>query len=180
MELTYATWGGKLQAKTTMKKILSSQYNKLIRKQRCAIPANCFFGIKDSQHYLVRILESRLFYMGGIYTKANNEIHFSVLNTEPPDMLSFLQTMPVLFKPEWLEEWLHTEQLEPIMTLADVSVNHWFDYFKVSNKVATATANNKELLMPLGESYRQFQERERKLRAMEFEKSRTDRSNSKH
>jgi len=38
----------------------------LIRKQRCAVPANCFFSVKDGQPYLIRLLQHRMFLMGGI------------------------------------------------------------------------------------------------------------------
>lgn len=180
-KLVNAYW--KLSSNTTTiatNKILTSPpYNLLIRKKRCAIPANCFFGIKDNHPYLIRLIQPRLFLIGGIYTQKNDVYQFAILKTEPTDILSFLDYSPVLFTTEKINTWLTTQHLESVMNIADHSGNFWFDYFKVSKTILNPSANERSLLTPIELSHQKIMERNQKLNELTFNQERPNRRNYK-
>jgi putative SOS response-associated peptidase YedK len=168
-------------ASITTKKILTKRpYNVLIRSNRCAVPANCFFGMKDKSPYLIRIIQPRLFLMGGLFTREEDKYLFSVLKTESPDLLSFLEYTPVLFTPECLTEWLKPHHLESAMYIADSSGNFWFDYFEVNSRIINDdNRNEKSLLQPIGLSQLKVKKRNQELTALAFDKERPNRRSFK-
>ena len=186
IEMVMAQWGSK-KPLVSMDRILSTRpYNILIRKQRCAVPANCFFSLKNEQPYLVRLLQYRLFLMGGIFHYVDGEFYFALLQTEPADMLNSLEgQMPVVMAPEKLSSWL----LAPggdgggvgrVMHYADRAGGYWFDYFPVSKQILDPAQNKPDLLKPEGISQHQLKDHEKKLTAIAFEKERPNRSGMKH
>lgn len=180
-ELVMARWGAK-KPLVTMDRILSTRpYNVLVRRQRCAIPANCFFALKKDQPHLVRLLQYRMFLMGGIFHYAEEEFYFALLQTDPADMLNSLEgQMPVVLAPEKLSSWLRGDEVGRIMHYADRSGSFWFDYFPVSKKILEPGQNSKELLGPQGVSQQQMKDHQKKLTAIAFEKERPNRSSMKY
>ena len=180
-ELVMAQWGIK-KPLIGVDRILSMRpYNILVRKQRCAIPANCFFSQKKDQPHLIRLLQYRLFLMGGLFHYAEGEFYFTLLQAHSADMLSQMEgQMPVVMAPGKLFSWLKGTEVSRVMHYADRAGSYWFDYFPVSGKILDANRNSKEWLQPLGISQQQLKEHENKLRALTFEKERPNRSNLKH
>lgn len=188
-EVVEAIWG--LAAKSgkapvlfvSMKNILKTKpYNIMLRNSRCALPANCFFGEMEKQAYLIRLTQERLFCMGALFQEntTTGQLHFAILLTEAADFISpLLSAMPVVVGAERHAAWLKAAHLHDIMRVADSSVNHWFDYFKVDNAVLEPDANSRELLVPMGMSAKQVQEREDQVAALKLEQSRMDRKSSK-
>lgn len=185
-ELVMATWGTK-KPLVSMDRIVSTRpYNIFIRKQRCAVPANCFFSVKNAQPHLVRLLQHRLFLMGGIFHYSEGEFYFALLECEPADMLNSMEgQMPVVMAPEKLSSpgppgWLSGTEVSKVIHYADRAGAHWFDYYPVSKQILDANQNNKQLLNPQGISQCEFQEHEKKRSALAFDKERPNRSNLKY
>jgi putative SOS response-associated peptidase YedK len=183
-EIVMATWGLRSNASFntvhTSRILKTRPWNLLIRRQRCAIPANCFIGNKTGTPHLIRLPQHRLFMMGGMYQVKNDEIYFTLLLTETADIISSIaEEMPVIFHNDRVHKWLTTEDLGSIMRYADKAGNNWFDYFKVDPEVLNAKENNRELLTPLGMSRGQVRQREQQVAAMSFEKERMNRRGNK-
>lgn len=167
-----------------MEKILVRKpFNIWFHKHRCAIPANCFFAHKDEKAFLVRVLKQRLFMLGGICLPAGEhrkKPQFAILTTDAADILTTItDTMPVNFSPHKTIEWIQQETILKVMQLADSSGDRWFDYFKVHPRIIEPKWNEKDLLRPIGISFREWQEREEKLNAIEVSEDRFNRRNSK-
>ena len=181
IELVMAQWEIK-KPLVGVDRILSTRpYNILVRKQRCAVPANCFFSIKNDQPNLIRLLQYRLFIMGGIFHYTEGEFSFALLEADPADILSSMQgKMPVVMAPEKLSSWLMGIEVGKVMHYADKAGSYWFDYFPVPKEILNDSQNNKDLLKPEGISQHEMKEHERKLTALAFDKERPNRSNLKH
>ena len=97
-EISEAWWGirGNLSsAFLDMSRVLKTRpYNVLIRRQRCAVPANCFITWNNKNVHLVRLLQHRLFLMGGIWQEYKGERYFTLLETESADILSHAVPCP--------------------------------------------------------------------------------------
>ena len=180
-EIVMAKWGTKKPLISMDKILLNRPYNILIRKQRCAVPANCFFALKNDQPCLIRLLQYRMFLMGGLFHYAEGEFHFALLEAQPADVLQCMAgQMPVVMAPEKLSSWLKGTELDRVFHYADKAGSYWFDYFPVSKKILEHHRNDKDLLVPEGISREQMSEHERKLAAVAFEKERPNRSSMKH
>jgi putative SOS response-associated peptidase YedK len=188
IELIMARWGVK-KPLVDVDRILSTRpYNILIRKQRCAVPANCFFSLKRDQPYLIRLLQYRLFLMGGMFHYSEGEFYFTLLQAHAPDMLNSMEgKIPVVMAPEKPSSpegapsgWLSGAEVGRVMRYADRAGSYWFDYFPVSKQILETGQNNKDMLKPLGISQNELKEHEKKLTALAFEKARPNRSNLKH
>lgn len=160
-ELMY--WGLKSTTAIRMEKILTrSPYNVMIRAQRAVIPANCFFGRRDGQAFLIKLIQERTFGMGGIYQpakKPSGKGHFVPLTVEAPDFLSpYSERIPVLFTLSEYEEWLLTPELKMVMEMADQSAHRWFDLFPVDNAIFQGGHNDKALLRPQGPSLNELRQ----------------------
>lgn len=197
--ITSGRWGYATEPRTMptyafpMEKILSqSPYNRWIHTQRCLIPVNCFFGrashvstIDDSDIYLIRMLSTRLFFIGALYSIEINAIgksayHFILLTTESADVLKpLMDQMPVVMIQDHLQTWLGADHLIDIMHLADRSGDHWFDYYAVDHDIITPGNNRRDLLKPLGASLREKEERDHKLKAIDVKQERFDRRGGK-
>ena len=169
-QLVNASWGITGAKETvnhaSMARILTTRpYNVMIRSQRCAVPANCFFGAHKEKPYLVRLMNHRLFCLGGLYNKTQigNEIKYSfcILGLAPADILQgYMDEMPIVISADRARKWLEADHLYKVMNAADGSVNHWFDFFEVSGDILNEEANKKELLKPIGLSPKQMEEKE--------------------
>jgi putative SOS response-associated peptidase YedK len=107
-QLVSAMWGlrSTISANTIhMSRILKSRtWNLRLRRQRCVIPANCFIAEKNGQAWLIRLPQYRMFLMGAVYQKKGNEYHFTLLETESPDLItSVTEDMPVVFSAEKMQ-----------------------------------------------------------------------------
>jgi putative SOS response-associated peptidase YedK len=168
----------RMLASVSMDNILTTRpFNILIRKQRCVIPANCLFGIKDGEPHLIKLLKDRLFGMGGIYTLEHKNgvpiYRFAVLTTAaPPILLPFVDQIPVLFVPDRHDKWLGTDRVAKVMKYADYATTNWFDLFKISKDILEGQPNDKELLQPLGQSLSQLMAQQNKMQTEELEKMR--------
>lgn len=173
--------------------LTQAPFNRWIHTQRCLVPANCFFGrasnvspSDDSDIFLIRLLTSRLFCMGGLYTTEQNaqgkiSYRFTLLTTESADILRLLMDqMPVVMLQDHLHTWLNAEHLIDIMHLADRAGDHWFDYYAVDHDIITPGNNRRDLLKPLGVSLREKEERVQKLKAIDVKQERFDRRGGKH
>jgi putative SOS response-associated peptidase YedK len=167
-------------------------FNRWIHTQRCLIPANCFFArtvrreSRDTEIYLIRLLQSRLFLIGGLFkeerdTDDETRCSFCILTTESADVLkSVTPLMPVLIPPDHMKAWLNAKHVLDLMHLADRSGDHWFDYFPVSSKILQPGINDRELLKPLGLSVHQRTQRELRLGAINTQQDRFNRKGGKH
>ncbi|MCH8904630.1 MAG: SOS response-associated peptidase family protein [Bacteroidetes bacterium] len=192
-KLIMARWGieSKKEKMATIigtDRILSNRpYNIWIRNQRCAVPANCFFGINKKQVFLIRLVNPRLFCMGGMFTKTKEtedgktEYQFILLKTESADILSSnIKEMPVMFSTANMHTWLQSKHISSIMDFADRSGSHWFDFFKVDPKILDEKINDKNLLKPVGVTLQQLKKHKEKLDSIEFEEERANRRSMKH
>ncbi|HLF65549.1 MAG TPA: SOS response-associated peptidase family protein [Saprospiraceae bacterium] len=198
--IVIARWGCTTEAATMslnsfpMDRILTQPpFNRWLHTQRCLIPANCFFArrtdtdLRPDEHniYLIRILQSRLFLIGGLFTvehrRNSKDIYsFLLLTTESADVLRPLtDQMPVILSIEHLSTWLTSDHLIDVMHLADRSGDRWFDYFPVNSKILTPGMNDRDLLKPLGLSLQEMTEREHKLKAIDIRQDRFDRKGGK-
>lgn len=175
------------------KVLTQAPFNRWIHQQRCLIPVNCFFGRATritasdaSDIYLVRMLTSRLFFMGGLYSVETNDHHsrtyrFTVLTTASADVLRpVMDEMPVVLLQDHLHTWLAAEHLIDIMQLADRSGDHWFDFFPVNREIIHPGNNRRDLLKPLGASWREKDARVQRLKAIDVKEERFDRRGGKH
>lgn len=85
--------------------------------RRCLIPATGFYEwSKEKQQYLFTDSD-RLLFIGGLYTKPKEEEgklqqNFVILTKSPDEIVSKVHSrMPVLVRPEQLEDWLRREDL---------------------------------------------------------------------
>lgn len=183
-ELVSAMWG--MRSSTAynsvhMDRVLKSRpWNVLIRRNKCAVPANCIVVEKNNEAFLIRLPQHRLFMMAGVYQQKGSDYFFTLLETEAADIISPLTAdMPVFFHCDHVLKWLRTEELGSIFRIADKAGNNWFDYFRVDAKILDARTNSRELLIPLGASYEQYVQRQKKITAINFEKDRMNRRNFK-
>lgn len=190
-ELVMAMWGLRSSAAYNtihMSRVLKSRpWNILIRTHRCAVPANCVIVEKNSQAFLIRIPQHRLFLMGGVVQQRRDEYHFTLLETESADLLEPLsESMPVFIHNDRIQKWLRQKddddqpvELDSIFRFADKAGNNYFDYFKVNPKVLDPKENNRDLLIPIDLSLEQYRLREQQIMAVSFEKERMNRRNGK-
>lgn len=166
------TWGmSRPQVHTVpMHRILARKpFHVLIRTQRCAVPANAFFGLRNGKPYLFKLLKERLFCFGGIYTHTGDHQQFAILTTEPPQSLRpFFDAFPVLFPAGTAARWLKSAELWAVMNMADRSPDYVFDYFPVSEAVLQAGNNSRELLTPQGQRFSEVLDAQRKQQAAPF------------
>jgi putative SOS response-associated peptidase YedK len=179
------SWEMKASAKSTrmipfvsMDNILTTRpFNVLLRKQRCVVPVNCFFGIKNDKPYVIKLLKDRLFGMGGIYTlEQKNGVpiyRFAILTTAAPPILTpYLDQIPVLFVPDRHDKWLGTDRVAKVMKYADYAATNWFDLFEVSDQILQGKPNEKTLLTPVGPSLSQLMAQQNKVQTEALEKMR--------
>ena len=183
-ELVPAMWGLRSSAAQNtlhMSRVLKSRpWNVLIRRQRCAVPANCVIVQKNNEAYLIRLPQHRLFLMGGVYQQKNDDLHFTLLETESADILdSITKDMPVFLHNDRIRKWLEGDELDRIFHIADKAGTNYFDYFRVDEKILDPKENNRELLIPLGMSHEQFVQRNKQIMASSFEKERSNRKHGK-
>lgn len=183
-EIVMASWGLRSSSafnRIHMSRVLKSRpWNLLIRRQRCAVPANCFIVNTQGTPHLIRLPQHRLFMMGGIFQIKKEEIYFTLLETESADLISSItKEMPVLFHNDRIARWLTADEIGTLMRFADKAGNNWFDYFKVAPEILSEKENNRELLTPLGMTREQQKLREQSIQALTFEKERMNRRNSK-
>ena len=185
---TRAVWGiehkGKTLTTIPLKKIMVRKpFNRWFHQYRCAIPANCFFVTANEKAYLVRVLKQRTFMLGGICIPPDEHYpkpRFALLTTESADVLQKItDEMPVSFSCHKSEQWITEETMLKVMQLADRSGDHWFDFYKVHPRILEDKWNEKDLLKPVGISFREWQEREEKLNALDVLDDRFNRNNSK-
>lgn len=183
-QLVSAMWGlrSTISANTIhMSRILKSRtWNLRLRRQRCVIPANCFIAEKNGQAWLIRLPQYRMFLMGAVYQKKGNEYHFTLLETESPDLItSVTEDMPVVFSAEKMQKWFTVKELDRILHFADKAANEYFDYFRVDATILNGNVNDKELLRPTGMTLEQYKLREMQIKAVTFEKERMNRRGGK-
>jgi putative SOS response-associated peptidase YedK len=183
-QLVSAMWGlrSTISANTIhMSRILKSRtWNLRLRRQRCVIPANCFIAEKNGQAWLIRLPQYRMFLMGAVYQKKGNEYHFTLLETESPDLItSVTEDMPIVFPAEKMQKWFTVKELDRILHFADKAANEYFDYFRVDATILNGNINDKELLRPTGMTLEQYKLREMQIKAVTFEKERMNRRGGK-
>lgn len=183
-ELVMGMWGLRSSAAYNsihLSRILKSRpWNIMIRKQRCAVPANCIIVEKNKQAHLIRLPQHRLFLMGAVFQQKGDEFHFTLLETESADLISSLSDdMPVFIHNDRIQKWLTAEELDDIFRFADKAGNNYFDYFRVNDKILDPKENNRDLLIPTGLTHEQYLQRQKQVMAVSFEKERMNRKNSK-
>jgi putative SOS response-associated peptidase YedK len=183
-EIVTGMWGTRSSTACNtlhMSRVLKSRpWNVLIRRQRCAVPANCVIVQKNNEAFLIRLPQHRLFLLGGVYQQKNDDFHFTLLETESADILdSITKDMPVFLHNDRIQKWLTGDELDRIFHLADKAGNNYFDYFRVNEKILDPKENNRDLLVPLGMSYEQFVQRNKQIMASSFEKERLNRKHGK-
>ena len=183
-ELVMGMWG--LRSSTAynsvhMLRVLKSRpWNVLIRTHRCAIPANCIITEKNGVAYLIRLPQHRLFLLGGVYQQKGDQFHYTILDTESPDLLHpVAENIPVIIHNNHIQKWLEHRELDSIFHFADKTGNNYFDYFKVNAKILDPKENSRDLLIPQGMTHAQYQERQKQVMALSFEKERANRRNGK-
>lgn len=186
-EIVSAMWGMRSSAAYNtvhMNRVLKGRpWNILIRKNKCAVPANCIVVEKpDSpgEAYVIRLPQHRLFMMAGVYQQKGDDYFFTLLETESADIISSVAPdMPVFFHCDRVLKWLQATELDSIFRYADKAGNNWFDYFRVDSKILDPKVNERDLLIPLGLSHAQWLDRQKRTAAASFEKERANRRNSK-
>lgn len=183
-----ATWendkGGARGPVVPVESVLSKRpYNHWIRTNRCLIPANCFFARNAGKVYCIRILGHRSFGIGGLLTSdGQHSSHhaFTMLSSESSDVLrGVTDRLPLIIRVEDAREWLYTPHISRLMQFADDATAQWFDFFEVSARVTAPDVNDAQLLKPIGLSNAELQEREERLRAMQYSEDRIIRRNTK-
>lgn len=183
-EIVSAMWGKRSSTaynSVHMNRVLKSRpWNVLIRKNKCAIPANCIVVEKNGEAYLIRLPQHRLFLIAGVYEQKGDDYFFTALETESADIInSITPDMPVFFHCDRVLKWLKSNELDSIFRYADKAGNNWFDYFRVDSKILNPKVNERNLLIPLGLSHAQYLERQKRVASLSFEKERANRRNSK-
>lgn len=184
-----AIWGiehrGKYITSIDVSKILLRKpFNLWFRKYRCAIPANCFYASREEgKVHLIRVLKQRTFMIGGVClppSETGSKHQFALLTVESADILQRVtDSMPVIFGCHKTANWIEEETILKVMGICDRSGDHWFDYYKVHPRIIEPKWNEKDLLKPMGISFREWQEREEKLNALDIKDDRFNRNNSK-
>lgn len=98
-------------------------FRKLLRTQRCLVPASGFFewerrGGMKLPHYFT-LTDAPLFALAGLYDESTNDdgevvLAYTILTTRPNDLLEqFHNRMPVILRPEDEETWLDPDLEEP-------------------------------------------------------------------
>lgn len=168
-------------AELPMRRVLKHrEYNLLIRRKRCAIPANCFVIAKGLDAFVIRLLKHRIFWIGGVYQVWENKrgeqfYNFAILKTDPPDVLGNLcDAVPVVIAPDRYKAWIETNEIHRVMEMADRTGNLWFDYFKVNPIILEPGLNDRDLLIPLGNTYQQYKQRDRNFKKISIEELRAN------
>lgn len=186
-----ATWGLFLPGRPDpitqvhMRDVLRQRpYSSLVRTQRCAVPTNCFIIRKGTEVRLVRLLQHRVSCMGGIFQRTTHRgsvsLRFALLQMAPADiLLQHCDHMPVCFSIDQWKEWVGNEELGDIMQMADRTHKQWFDHFKISEKILNVDMEDRDLLRPLGASFRQLRDRKAALDNIDVDMLRAS-SGSKH
>lgn len=186
-----ARWGLKTPGKqlTTVipvsRILVNKPYNLMIRQSRCAVPCNCFFGMRNDEPYLIRLIKQRLFSLGGIYSvnakSEHAEYRFALLTVKPADLLqSLLDEMPLVLGHDRHQSWLDRSHVDHIMYLADRSGSYWFDYFQLAHGFFTSHKNTPGQLAPIRGSYMQYQREQELKRIAYLEENRVDRNGAKY
>ena len=87
--------------------------------------------------------------------------------------------MPVALSPHKTELWVSEPTLLKVMQMADRSGDFWFDFYRVHPRILEPKWNERDLLKPLGISFREWQERNEKLNALDLKDDRFNRNNTK-
>lgn len=183
-EIVMAMWGMRTSSAYNtvhMSRVLKGRpWNVLIRTQRCAVAANCVIVEKNKEAFLIRLPQHRLFLMGGVFQMKGDEFHFTLLETESPDVLAGIANdTPVFIHNDRIQKWLTTPELDSIFRFADKAGTNYFDYFKVDPKILNPKENNRDLLIPAGMSHAEYAARQKQVMALSFEKERANRRNGK-
>lgn len=184
-KMVMAKWGANIKSQPTnyvkMDRILKQKpYNQLIRSNRCSIPANCFITKSKNKVWLVKLIKQRLFWMGGVYQKSiskqGKELYqFAILLTDQADVLSSIcSEMPVLMGMDRHQHWIEPKDIAGIMNMADKSSKQWFDFFEVNINILSPSINQKEILIPLGSTYQQYQQRQKKFEKIKIDELRAN------
>lgn len=110
-EIVMAMWGLRSSSAYNMvhmSRVLKSRpWNVMIRTHRCLIAANCVIVEKNGEAYLIRLPQHRLFLMGGVYQQKGEEFHYTILETESPDVLaSIADDTPIFIHCDRVQKWL--------------------------------------------------------------------------
>ena len=156
------------------RKPLNIQFN----NERIAIPANCFYYKAKGKLVLVRLLNHRLFYLGGINQR--DEDSFTLLTSPSADILRPLSPeMPVLLSANDLKAWLTRGNVQTAVDLADKSGDHWFDYFEIAPLFLGVPEPDASHLKPVSLSFRELEEKKDMMDNIDFNDDRFNRGNSK-
>jgi putative SOS response-associated peptidase YedK len=185
LEMHMASWGIANQYNETTpwiptKRLMASRpFNLLIHSSRCVIPVNCFISNTSSNPLLIRLLNHRCFGLGGVVQRDKGQLKVSIITTRSADILaSHMDEMPVVITSGKASSWLAKKELYRIMEMMDKSGNHWFDYFKIADVFSMDHCRSADLA-PVGASHVQRQHELEKLKKLEIDKMRVNRTSSK-
>ena len=148
-----ARWGIRGEWHTPLHGIMHRRpYNRLIRRQRCVVPVNCFIGALEAQPYLIKLMHERVFGVGAIYDHIGDHMALSLITVEPPPILQpYVTQMPVLLPIEKYIDWLDADDVAHVVLLAEESRKHWFDLFPVDPEILKG-GDERDYLKPIGPS----------------------------
>ena len=177
-----ATWTGNIndpkQTFVPFERALKEKKNAIrLHNNRCAIPVNCFFCEHDGRIMLIRLINHRVFWIGGFQL---DDARFVILSVEVADiLLPVTPRMPLLMSTAMVKEWLCREHVRDILEIADSSGDHWFDYYEVDRKILLDEVRNADYLKPISLSFREQEAKQELLDNLDFTDERFNRNNTK-
>lgn len=185
LNLVLAKWGirdqnGKEHCWISARKLMATKpMNVLAHANRCVVPSNCFLASELGSHTLVRLLNHRLHGMGAVMQRTGNEVRVCLIATDSADILrAKTSLMPAMMVPDKILSWLAKKDMYRIMEMVDRSGNHWFDFFEIQDVMSMKTAKSEDL-KPIGRSYVERQHELEKLKKLEIDQMRINRTSSK-
>jgi putative SOS response-associated peptidase YedK len=188
VKLVRATWGISIKGEPTVHRIGAKQalskrpFSILIRKSRCMVPVNCLVYTRSNHSpTLLRVLGQRIVGLGGLYTEAKSlsgiKYETCLFETTAPDILtSITKTLPTIFAPEKGLKWITPSTLEEVFYRSERTNGYWFDYFSIAPDFVDLDNPRANSLSPEGISMYEQKRRTEKLREIEIEKTRQNRS----
>ena len=138
----------------------SKLYSRLLKQNRCLIPANSFFewvttDEKIKQPYLFKLKDRKQFFFAGLYDtwhrdKEDEHKSFTIITTQPNEFMSrYHDRMPKILEKDQEKPWLKEEHVNFNLFFKDKFPSNKLEAYKVSRLVNSPANNNPTVIEPL-------------------------------
>ena len=138
----------------------SKLYSRLLKQNRCLIPANSFFewvttDEKIKQPYLFKLKDRKQFFFAGLYDtwhrdKEDEHKSFTIITTQPNEFMSrYHNRMPKILEKDQEKPWLKEKQVNFNLFFKDQFPSNQIEAYKVSRQKRIVVNDSPMLIQKL-------------------------------